>query len=446
MDLHLGYRFLLVGLIILINGFFAAGEACLLSVRQSRLRHMAEAGESGAQAALSLLANPERFLSVVQLGLTLASLVLGWAGEETMEQYLKGILSPVFPQTYGWILHTGSVLVAFMVISYLHIVIGEVVPKNLAIDKAERLAVLLAPPLLLFARVAGPFVAVIERSAGYVSSRLGVRGGSHRTSHTPEEIKHIVVASHAQGYLDQFEEEAMQRLLELRDLSAREIMTPRNAIAGAPVDSGLDDLLRIFHENKYSRIPIYERGLEHVIGIVYSKDLLEVWQQRRIANQTRRPAPQFNLRRLLRQPVVIPETKPLTQLIDTFRHSNSHMAIVVDEFGSVTGLLTLEDVLEQIFGEIEDEHDVKLAPLPVIWEELELDGATSIRDLETQYLIEVPTNAGFETLAGFILFRLGVIPSPGESVEEGDLKFTVLEMDKNRIVKVKVEKKPAEGA
>ncbi len=444
MDLNLGYRFLLIGLIIAANSFFAAGEACLLSVRQSRLKQLADAGELGAQAALSLLANPERFLSVVQLGLTLASLVLGWAGEGTVEHYMKGILAPVFPKAYDWILHAVSVAIAFLIISYLHIVIGEVVPKNLAFGKAERIAVLLAPPLLLFARLAGPFVAVIERSAAYCSRLVGARGGgSHGASHSLEEIKHIVAASHKHGHLDTFEQEAMERLLELRDLSAREIMTPRNAIAGAPVESSIDDLLRIFHENKYSRIPVYERGPEHVIGIVYAKDLLEFWQQRRLANEMRRPAPIYNLRLLLRQPVVVPETKPLTQLIDTFRHSSSHMAIVVDEFGSVTGLLTLEDVLEQIFGEIEDEHDVKLAPMPVIWEEIELEGTISIRDLETQYLIELPTNSGFETLAGFILFRLGAIPAAGESVDEAGLRFTVMEMDRNRIVKVKVDKRPA---
>lgn len=165
-----------------------------------------------------------------------------------------------------------------------------------------------------------------------------------------------------------------------------------------------------------------------------------MWHQRRAANEKRRPAPAFDIRRLLRQPIVVPETKPLSQLIDSFRRSHAHMAIVVDEFGSVTGLLTLEDVLEQIFGEIEDEHDVRLPPLPVVWEELLLDGATNIRDLETQYGIEVPPNAGFETLAGFLLFRLGVIPKKGDAVVHQELKFTVEEMERNRIVQVKVER------
>jgi CBS domain containing-hemolysin-like protein len=401
---------------------------------------MAEEGRTGAQAALDLLANPEKFLSVMQLGLTFTGLALGWAGEETLQEYLYTNFQIVVPAAWRGVLSAACFGVAFLIVSYLHIVFGEVVPKNLAIDKADRIAILLAPPISFFARLTRPFVNIIERSAAALSRALGLRGDSHGASHTPEELKFIIAAARKQGYLDQFEEDALQRLLELRDFAARQIMTPRNAMVAAPVEAPLDDLLRIFHENKYSRIPIYERSPEHVIGIVYAKDLLDVWQQRRINRDKNLPSPRFELRRLLRKGPVVPETKPLTQLIDTFRHSRSHMALVVDEFGSVTGLLTLEDVLEQVFGEIEDEHDVKLPPLPVDWEELELEGTTSIRDLETRYLIEVPANAGFETLAGFMLFRLGAIPEVGDTVVEGQLRFEVSAMDRNRIVLVKVEK------
>ena len=288
--------------------------------------------------------------------------------------------------------------------------------------------------------MAGPFVSVIENSAAWLSRAIGLKGDGAAATHTPEEIKFIVSAARRHGQIDQFEEDALRRLLELRDLSAREIMTPRNAISCANVTSSLDDLLRIFHENKYSRIPVFERSVEHMVGMVYAKDLLDVWQQRRHANESRRPAPKFETRLLLRQPPVVPESKPVSQLIDTFRHNSMHMAFVVDEFGSVTGLVTLEDVLEQVFGEIEDEHDIKLAPLPLDWETLELDGATSIRDLQNHYQIDVPSNAGFETLAGFLLFRLGVIPHTGAAVEAGNLRFIIAEMERKRIVKVRIQK------
>ncbi len=446
MDLQLGYRFLLVALIIAINAFFSGAEVALLSVRQSRLKQMAEEGATGAHAALQLLANPERLLSVVQVGVTLASLGLGWAGEDSVQAALTGLLSPLAsPATTWWIDHM-SLVFSFMIITYLHVVLGEVLPKNLSIEKADRMAVLVAPPLLVFYRAAGPFVSVIERSAAWLSRSIGLKGIGSSTTHTTEEIKFIVTAARRHGQIEQFEEDSVRRLLELRELSAREIMTPRNAISCASIDCTLDDLLRMFHANKYSRIPVYEGSPEHLLGLIYAKDLLFVWQQRRHANEKRRPAPQFDTKRLLRRPPVIPESKPVSQLIDTFRHSSIHMAFVVDEFGSVTGLLTLEDVLEQVFGEIDDEHDVKLPPLPLEWETIELEGATSIRDLETHYQIDVPTNAGFETLAGFLLFRLGVIPQEGAAVDVEGLRFTISEMERNRIVKVKVEKTQTQQA
>jgi putative hemolysin len=234
------------------------------------------------------------------------------------------------------------------------------------------------------------------------------------------------------------EEIAIQKLLELGDVFAREIMTPRVDIVSAPVDASLDELLRLAIEHKYSRLPVYEGKPEHVIGIVHFKDLLRAWQERKSAGDRRRPAPLFRLRRYLREPLVVPETKPLNQLVDEFRARHAHMAMVVDEFGMVAGLVTLEDVLEQIFGTIEDEHDVRRPKpargAPVI----ELDAGTNIRELASEYGIELPGDAGFETLAGFLLFRLGYIPAPGDSVTYGSRTFIVQQMDRNRIERVKI--------
>ena len=202
MDLQLGYRFLLVALIIAINAFFSGAEVALLSVRQSRLKQMAEDGVTGAQAALLLLANPERMLSVVQVGVTLASLGLGWAGEDSVQAALTGLLSPMAsPATTWWIDHV-SLVISFMIITYLHVVIGEVLPKNLSIEKADRMAVLVAPPLLVFYRAAGPFVSVIERSAAWLSRSIGLKGVGSSTTHTTEEIKFIVTAARRHGQIE----------------------------------------------------------------------------------------------------------------------------------------------------------------------------------------------------------------------------------------------------
>jgi len=441
MDLHLGYRLLLLVLILAANAFFSAVEVALLAVRPSRLKQLAEDGVPGAQTALDLLQNPELMLSAGQFGITVGSLGLGWAGESTVH----GLLSNLIGHEVGWIpapvLHGISFAISFLFISYLHVVLGEVVPKNIAMEKAEKLAALLAPPLMVFIRISGPFIKLIEKSSAYFSRLLGARSDSHAPgTHNPEELKYILASSRKHGLLDEFEEQGLHRLLDLRDISVREIMVPRTKFISVPLDATLDEVLRVFSENKYSRVPVYERDPENIDGIVYAKDLLEMWQLRRVSRENRRPSPAFDLRRYVRKPLVVPETKPISQLIDEFRRSHSHMALAVDEFGTVMGLVTLEDAIEQVFGEIEDEHDLRLPPLPVEWDAIELEGTTPIRDLDTMYSIEVPAQAGFETLAGFLLYRLGAIPAVGDSVEQEGRRFIVQEMERNRIVKVRVEK------
>lgn len=431
-------RLILLAAIVALNGFFAAAEVSLLSVRRSRLKEIADQGNAGARAALDLLAHPSRLLSATQVGVTLASLGLGWAGEDTVYQILLRILSPfINPFTTQW-LHWLSFALAFLSISLVHVVIGEVVPKNLAIAKADRLALLMAPALLVFLRISAPFVFIVERAASWLSTAMGLKGGHAGGGHSPEELKFIVESSRMEGHLEGFEEEAIQKLLELREVNARQIMTPRIDIISVSVDASLDELLRITLEHKFSRLPVYEGKPEHIIGIVHYKDLVRAWQERKNAADRRIPPRPFLLRRYLRDVLVVPETKPLTQLVDEFRRKHAHLAMVVDEFGTITGLVTLEDVLEQIFGEIGDEHDVR-RPLPVAGAPvIEVDGSTSIRDLASQYEIELPGDAGFETLAGFMLFRLGYIPSPGESVTHGSRTFIVEEMDRNRIARVKI--------
>jgi CBS domain containing-hemolysin-like protein len=438
----MGYRFLILVAILLVNGFFAAAEVALVSVRKSRLRTLAEQGNAAARTALNLLANPGRLLSVTQVGVTLASLGLGWAGEGTVYHLFLDLLGTHLPKQWDAVLHGVSFAAAFLIISYAHVVIGEVVPKNLALDKADRLATLVAPVLLLFSRLAAPFVWVAEHTTAILCRWLGLRSGQTGGGHSPEEIKFVVSASHSEGYLKKFEEDAIEALLDLRDYAAREIMVPRSQIVSVPIDAPVDRVLRVMRENQYSRLPVYEGDREHVIGYVHYKDLMRVWEERRVAAEKKRPLRPFRLQWVLRKPLVVPETKSLIDLIDEFRATHIHLAIVVDEFGTIAGLVTLEDVLEQIFGEIGDEHDVK-RPAPSGDElVLELDGSTTIRDLANQYGLELPGDAGFETLAGFVLFQLGYIPKPSDSVEHGGRRFTVLEMDHNRIARVRIEKLP----
>lgn len=435
-------RLILLAAIVVLNGFFAAAEVALVSVRASRLKELAEQGNIAARAALGLLANPGRLLSTTQVGVTLASLGLGWAGEDTVYRMLLGFIQPWLPlNPQPWVtawLHGLSFAAAFLLISLVHVVVGEVVPKNLALEKADRLALLVAPPLLAFRRISAPFVFVIEQAAEALSHALGLHGGHTGGGHSAEEIKFIIESSHHHGHLEQFEEHAIRKLLELKDVNTRQIMTPRRDVVSVSVDATLDELLRLTLRHKYSRMPVYEGSPEHIIGIVHYKDLIRAWQLRKQASDRRQPQRPFRLRPYVRDVLVVPETKPLHQLVDEFRQKHTHLAMVVDEFGTITGLVTLEDVLEQVFGEIADEHDVRRAVPAANAPVIELEGSTNIRDLASNYGIELPGDAGFETLAGFLLHQLGYIPAAGESVMHDGRTFVVEEMERNRIARVKI--------
>jgi putative hemolysin len=434
------FRLLLVAFLIAINAFFAGAEVSLLSVRHSRLRQMAEEGQAGAQAALNLLSNPGRLLSVTQVGVTLASLGLGWAGEDTLYRILIAALHPVITPATAELLHGVCLVASFLAISYFHVVFGEVVPKNLAIAKADRLAALVAPALLVFYRASVPFVVVIERSASFLTRVAAPKSSGHPGGHSTEELKLIVSSSRGLGFLPEAQEDMIHRVLDLETVIAREIMVPRKDIVAIEVNASLDEVLRAMIHEKHSRLPVWEEKPEKIVGILHHKDLLPVWEERRMAIRTGRPSRAFRIGRLLRPLLVVPETKPLSQLLEEFRAGRSHMAMVVDEFGTITGLLTVEDVLEQLVGRIEDEHDEKIQPRAAEAAGIELDGATRILDLESEYGFEIPSDGGFETLAGFLLAELGEIPQAGRTVEFEGRRFTVLTMERNRIARVRVEK------
>jgi CBS domain containing-hemolysin-like protein len=275
-----------------------------------------------------------------------------------------------------------------------------------------------------------------------------VREDAAGGAHSIEELKFVIAAAESAGHVTEFEKEATGRLLELQEYVAREAMVPRNALTMAPVDSDLDEVLEAFRESGYSRLPVYEKSREHVLGIVHVKDVLGYWTERRQSNLKRKQVAAFDLRTILRRVPVIPETKPLSQLLDELRERRVHLAFVVDEFGTIAGMITMEDVLEQVFGEIEDEFDPVYQRPSLDAVSVEVEGTIPIRDLDTQYGIELPDDLEFETLAGFLLYELGRIPKQGDEVEHELRRYTVLEMAHNRIARVRIDRleAPAEDA
>ncbi|HEY3443061.1 MAG TPA: hemolysin family protein [Paludibaculum sp.] len=434
-----GYRFAFMFLIIAINGFFAAAETALVSVRPSRLRQMADEGQVGAHAAISLLANPERLLSVSQVGLTLASLGLGWLGEETLYGFLHSIFAPIITDATRPMIGIVSLVLAFLLMTFTHVVLGEVVPKNIAMDRADRLAVIVAPILLVFYKIAEPFVWIIERASAAASRALGVHGHQHG-AHSPEELKFVVTASQAAGHLTEFEEEAIRHIVDLQDYNVREVMVPRSQLVTVTMGADIDEVLDLMRESRYSRLPVCPAGADNPIGFVHVKDVLDYWARRRQSNLLRRATPSFALNQILRKAPIVPETRALHLVLDDLRENRAHVAFVVDEYGMVSGLVSLEDVFEQVFGEIQDEFDLEAPPPEEESPSFDVEGTIPIRDLAMQFGIEIPSGDEFETLAGYLLFRFGCIPEAGDAVEYGDRRFTVVEMDFNLIARVRIDR------
>lgn len=431
---------LIVVFLVLANAFFVAVEFALVSVRRTRLQQLASQGNSRAEAALKLVGNLNSVLSGTQLGITLASLALGWIGEITFAQLIQPALAWVHADNLVST-HTVALILAFLMITFLHVVLGELVPKQVALEKAERLSLMIAWPMTFFMKLVRWPLVVLDACSFYLARHLGATAqGPQSYSYTGEELKMLVTASHRSGALPAYQREMIHNILDLRQVLVREVMVPRPNIVSVSVDLTLGELLRIVTEDQHSRLPVHQDSPEHIIGVLYTKDLLKVAEDRQEAWEAGRSPQEFVLRSLLREILVVPETKPIDQLLRDFQKQRRHMALVVDEFGSTVGLVTVEDVLEQIVGEIEDEYDWEMPPGLRLGERtLVLEASVNILDLEDQYQVQLPRDKGFETLAGFVLQQFGHIPQEAESFVYENRRFTVLEMEHHRVARVKLE-------
>ncbi|HET9839722.1 MAG TPA: hemolysin family protein [Candidatus Angelobacter sp.] len=437
-------RIILVVLLVAANAFFVAAEFAMVSVRDTRIQQLIDQHRIGARTVRKIQQRLDEFLPAVQFGVTLASLGLGWIGEGTLAAIIQPWLGRV-PHAAVYA-HGLAATLAFIVITYFLVILGELVPKSLALERAERVALAVAPPMDVFMTLAHPFLVIMNKSANLVLKGFGSRLRREGGAHTAEELKLIVTASRRIGLLPEAEEDMIHRALDLGSVTVREIMVPRHNIFSLPADMPLEEAMAKVVEEQHSRVPVYdpEKGRENIIGLLYSKDVSRIMQTRLSAGDlfSRRstPASDMKVRNLMREVLFVPETKTLDDLLLEFQRRKRHLAIVVDEFGSVSGLVTVEDVLEQIVGELEDEFDVaQRLPVPLASGAVVVDGGSNLRDLEAQYDISLPREEGFETLAGFVMSQLGRIPNAGEQFDYDTRRYTVLQMDRYRIVKVKIE-------
>jgi len=439
------FRIIIVAFFILATSFFVAAEFALVSVRETRIQQLIALGRPGARTALKLKHSIDEFLPAVQLGVTVAGLALGWIGEPSIAQIILNFENgwlhalPAHAVLYA---HTIAVVLAFCIITYFEVLLGELVPKSLALQRAERIALAVAGPMDVFIRITRPIVKLLNTSASVVLRlfRAPLRGEG--AVHSPEELKLIATATRRMGLLPVFQEEIIHRAIELNHVTVREIMTPRGKIFSLPADMPLQQASARIVEEQHSRVPVYDLAgePEHIIGIVYSKDVSRLMHFRSVAlSMGGKGESGLTVRNVMREVSVVPETKLAIELLQEFQERRRHIAIVVDEFGSTVGLVTAEDVLEQIVGELEDEFDVSRSPLLSTTGAMSLDGSTTLRDLGNQLHWVFPRETGVETLAGFLLAQFGHIPVPGESIDYEGRRFLVAEMAGHRISRVSVE-------
>lgn len=440
------FKAVAVALLILANGFFVAAEFALVSVRETRIEQLIALGRPGARTVRRLQENLGEFLPAVQFGVTLCSLALGWIGEPTVAVFFEHFIGAVpHARVYA---HLIAVPVAFAFITYLHVLLGELVPKSLALRRADQLAIAVAPPMDFFIRLTRPVVIVMNRSAAAVLVLFRSPMMREGAVHSPDELKLMATATRRMGLLPELQEKMIHRAIELNQVVVREIMTPRQKIFALPADMLIEEASARVVEEQHSRVPVYdsERGTEHIIGVAYSKDLSRLMYFRA---QSRSAFSDLKLGQVMRDVLVVPETKLVIEMLTEFQERRRHLAVVVDEFGSTVGLVTVEDVIEQLVGELEDEFDIGDKPvLSTATGAVILDGTVSLRDMETQMQIKLPRDLGVETLAGFLLTLLGRLPLGGEQVQYGGRIFTVAEMRGRRISKVRVQNAaaPAQAA
>ena len=426
-----------------VNAFFAATEFALVATRMSRIRQLVAQGNPNAKIVAALLAQLERVVSGVQVGLTLTTLGLGFVGEITLAHAIEPLLSWVPGQHAALIAHGIALGIAYVLLTTFHVVLGELVPKGLSLHRAERVALLVARPFRWYLRTFRWAIALLDGMSQRVVRALGVNPKmSHTMVHSTEELLILIQQARERGLLGAREEKFVQGALELGQLQVREIMVPRPDVHALPVGSTLSELLQLFVRTQRSRIPVYQGALDHVLGFVHIKDVFGYMVEQQRRTEQGRAAVPFDLRRMLREPVIVPETKLASDVLGELRQKGVGLALVVDEFGSILGIVTLEDALEQVVGEIHDEFDLVEPAQTLPDGSLVLDASLNVRDLQVQYEIELPEDSAYATLGGFVLSQLGFIPTGGESFEFQGYRFTVLEMDRRRIARLKVQKMP----
>lgn len=425
------FEVVLILFLILANGFFAAAEIAVIATRKTRIDSLVEKGIRSASVVARLKDDPDRFLATVQIGVTLVGTLASAIGGAAAIQFLKPLIESLpLPLVSRWG-ESIAILLVVLPIAYLSLVFGELVPKSLALRFSERIAILVARPIDFLSRLTSYLVKILTASSNAVLWLFGGKDAGGASFISEEEVKSLIREGAAKGIFDETEKELIHSVFEFVDTPVKAVMVPRTEIHAVDIKMPPDEILKSFAESGFSRIPVYEGEMDRVIGILYNKDILRALQEKG----------EFRAPDLLHPPFFVPSTLPISQLLRELQRRRSAIAMVVNEFGEVEGLATLEDLLEEIVGEIRDESDrEERGPVERLPDgSMVIQGSALLKDLKSDYGLPFEESADYLTLAGFVLAKLRRIPRGGERVEHEGYRLTIVDMEGRRIVKIKLE-------
>ncbi|MBE9584554.1 HlyC/CorC family transporter [Mucilaginibacter sp. JRF] len=432
LELHIsGFQIFLTFFLVLLNGFFVAAEFAMVRVRGSQIEIKAKSGSQTAKVARGIMHNLDGYLAATQLGITLASLGLGWAGEEVVTTLMLKLFSALgVVINSGWAINASHV-VAFLFITVMHIVFGELAPKSIAIQKSIRTVMAVSVPLRVFFVVFRPFIWALNGFANFILRTFGVISvhGSE-SHHSSEELQYLLEQGKESGALDSNEHELIQNVFEFNERVVKNIMVPRTKISGIDIDTGKQELLETLIEEGYSRMPVYEEVIDKIVGIVHTKDILPLMVK----------GEEINLKDIIRKPYFVPETKKINDLMAELQQKRIQIAIVLDEFGGTAGMVTLEDIVEELVGEIQDEYDEEKPIVEEVNErEFIVNALASIYDVNEHLPHDLPEDGDYDTVSGWLGDLFGKIPDVGEQKEANGYNITVLKKSDQNIEAVKLE-------
>jgi CBS domain containing-hemolysin-like protein len=433
-------KLLVVLALVVTNGFFVATEFALVSVRRSRIESLVDEGVARARPVLSALHDLDGFVAATQLGITIASIGLGWVGEPAIAAFLDPAMESVLPASWaGASAHTISFIIAFSLITFFHVVFGELAPKSLALQYPERTAFMVAPPVRIFLTTFRPIIFIMNWVGQAFLRLVGVQPAvGHSLIYTEEELRLIVAASTESGELFETEEEIIRRAFVFHDFTADDIMVPRTELIAAPADATLEHVTELVREHKFGQYPVFGRDLDDILGVFYVKDLIGFV----LGVDPEHGA--FNLRRVLRPVLTVPESLPIDSLLDEMKLHRTHLAIAVDEYGGTAGMVTLDDIMERVVGEVPDEFDL---PGGDIIDEPDgsarVNGLTHLSDIREHFGLDLEADES-STIGGFVFSALGQRPELGDQVVVGPYTIEVTDLDGLRIAEVRFHKRSAD--